>query len=71
MGGEVDAFLALPQVDQHLIGLWRFHELGKPRMWCATYCVDGKYYDVSSKRTAVGALRGVYQGVMRLQARKK
>ena len=69
--GEVDAFLAHPLVEKHLIGLWRFHELGRPRMWCATYCVDGNYYDVSGKRTPVGALRGVLQGVNRLLARKR
>lgn len=55
-----------PDVEPFIIGLWRFREAGRQRLWCATYCHDGKYYDVQGKRTLDGVIRGVRVGLRRL-----
>lgn len=65
--GELGAFFRHPDINEHLIGLWRFHELGQPRLWCATYAVGGKYYDVTGKRTPNDTLRAVLRGVRKLK----
>lgn len=49
------------RVRDHLIGLWRFHERGKPRLWCATFVFDGYYYDIEGRRTLTAALNAVYR----------
>ena len=49
--------------NDHLIGVWRFRERGRPALWCATFVLDGYYYDVSGKRTIKGALTAVLREI--------
>ncbi len=58
------------QTDGYLVGLWRFRERGRTPLWCATYTVDGYYFDVSGKRTVAGALRAVLRDVKRSRRRR-
>ena len=51
--------------NDHLIGVWRFRERGRPALWCATFMLDGYYYDVSGKRTINGALTAVLREIAR------
>ncbi len=55
--------------DGHLIGLWRFRERNKKPIWCATYTIDGFYYDISGKKTPDEALKGVLKQIR--SAKKK
>ena len=55
------------ETDSYLIGVWRFRERGRPPLWCATFVMDGYYYDVSGQR----ALRGVLTAVRREIVPKK
>jgi hypothetical protein len=58
-------------VEPHIIGLWRFREAERPRLWCATYVYRGQYYDVPGKQTLEQALAGVRRGLSRLRSRDK
>lgn len=58
-------------IEPYIIGLWRFREARGPRLWCATYCWRGKYYDVSGKPTIEDALKGVRAGLARLRRRAR
>lgn len=49
------------RVDKHLIGIWRFRERGKRRLWCATFQFGGYYYDIQGRRTLVSALNAVHR----------
>lgn len=42
---------SIPNIPDEVIGLWRFREVGKPRMWAATFAVNGHYYDTLGHRT--------------------
>jgi hypothetical protein len=57
----------LKRVEKNLIGLWRFRERGKPRLWCATFEVGGYYYDTAGKRTVDQALDAVFKQLTKLQ----
>jgi hypothetical protein len=57
----------LKRVEKNLIGLWRFRERGKPRLWCATFEVGGYYYDTTGKRTLDQALDAVFKEVTKLK----
>lgn len=53
------------RVEKHLIGLWRFRERGRRRLWCATYEVDGYYYDISGKPNVDEALEAVHRELVK------
>ena len=53
--------------NDHLVGVWRFRERGRPSLWCATFVIDGFYYDVSGKRTIAGVLRAVCREIARVK----
>ena len=55
------------RVEDHLIGLWRFHERGKKPLWCATFVFQGYYYDIQGKRTPAAALKTVYRELSALK----
>jgi hypothetical protein len=57
----------LADVEEHLIGLWRFRERGKPKTWAATYCYRGHYYDVQGTPTPEDTLRQVRKNLRRLR----
>jgi hypothetical protein len=59
------------RVEQNLIGLWRFRERGKRRMWCATFEVGGYYYDITGKATIDKALDAVYSEIQKLERNAK
>ena len=62
--------MTLPRdIEPFIIGLWRFREAGQPRLWCATYCYRGRYYDVSGQRTLDDVIAGVRAGLRRLRRR--
>lgn len=61
--------LLLEKAEPWIIGLWRFREAGKPKLWCATYCVNGCYYDVTGKRTLEKVLREVISTAKKLEAK--
>lgn len=62
--------MKLPKdVEPYIIGLWRFREAGRPRLWCATYFYRGHYYDVWGHPTLDGALVKVRRGLARLRRR--
>lgn len=46
------------ELDDHLVGVWRFREPFKTSAWCVTFTYRGKYYDTGgeSGNTAQGAL---------------
>lgn len=55
-----------PEIEPHLIGLWKFRQVCAQPTWCTTFMVDGKFYDTPGARTpqkalekAVAALRKV------------
>jgi hypothetical protein len=56
--------------DGHLIGLWRFRERNKKPIWCATYTIDGFYYDISGKKTPDEALKGVLKQIRSAKKKK-
>ncbi len=60
----------LREVEDNLIGLWRFRELGQPKTWCATYCYRGLYYDVQGVPTPEGALQQVKRDLANLRRRR-
>ena len=55
--------------SDNLIGVWRFRERGQPRRWCATFVVDGYYYDTTGKRTVHAALGAVLREINRVKQR--
>jgi len=54
-----------------VIGLWRFREVGKPRLWAATFCVDGHYYDTLGHRTLTTCLQAVERRLRTLARRRR
>ena len=50
------------EVEPYIIGLWRFREAGRRRLWCATYCYRGRYYDVQGHVTLDETLAKVRNG---------
>lgn len=56
------------RVEDHLIGLWRFRERGRPPLWCATFEWGGYYYDITGKKTVAKALDAVHAELQRLIA---
>jgi hypothetical protein len=57
-------------VEENLIGVWRFHERGRQKLWCATYVFDGKYYDISGKRKLTAVLDAVHKNVLVLKEKE-
>ena len=43
-------------VEKNIIGLWRFNIKGRKPKWCATYRIEGHYYDVEGCDTMGQAL---------------
>lgn len=60
--------LSLLTIPDEVIGLWRFREVGTPRRWAATFCVDGIYYDTVGHLTLRTCLAAVDR---RLRALKR
>ena len=61
---EFDSLLIediLDIMEPWLVGLWRFREAGKKKMWCCTFCIDGEYNDTWPSLTVRIALWKVYQ----------
>ena len=57
-------------VEDYIIGIWRFREVGEPRLWCITYCYEGYYYDVSGAKTLNSALNKLRKSIKKLKASK-
>lgn len=55
------------QLDDYLIGIWKFRERGKRPVWCATFSFEGYYYDTTGKATPQGALEAVKREVEKLE----
>ncbi len=55
------------RVENNLIGVWRFRERGKKRLWCATFFFQGDYYDTYGRQTLAVALNAVHKELCRLR----
>ena len=51
----------LKLMDTWLVGLWRFREPGKKKMWCCTFCIEANYFDTWPSLTVRIALWKVYK----------
>jgi hypothetical protein len=58
-------------LDPYIIGLWRFHEAGKPRLWCITYRWRGCYYDVSGCQTLDDAFIVMRAALSKLRGKRR
>jgi hypothetical protein len=56
-------------LEPYIVGLWRFREARRPRLWCATFVYRGHYYDVSGQPTLDGALARVRDDLATLRKR--
>ena len=54
-------------IPDEVIGLWRFREVGKPRRWAATFCVDGHYYDTLGHRSLTTCLAAVARALRKIR----
>ena len=58
-------------VDDHLIGVWRFRQLGRKPLWCATYHYGGFYYDTHGTPTIQATLKAVQDDLVKLRGEPK
>lgn len=49
------------RVEDVFIGLWRYRVKGEQVRWCATFCLDGLYYDTWPKDTKEQVLDEVWR----------
>lgn len=45
------------ELDQYLIGIWKFRQVSHKPTWCTTFMVDGAFYDTSPAATPDAALQ--------------
>jgi len=55
----------------NLIGIWRFRELNKKPVWCATFVIDGYYYDVYGTYSVIETLDMVEQKIAKAKSKNK
>lgn len=58
-------------VENYIVGLWKFREAGKKSTWCTTYVFEGKYYDTFGKLTPQAALVQMRKDLDKLVKSKK
>lgn len=57
--------------DPHLIGLWRFRQVGRKAKWCTTFSFNGNYYDVDGAETPESALKKTIAKIKFLKSKEK
>lgn len=68
---KLDFASSFKKVEKHLIGIWRFKRLNEEKLWCATFEVEGEYYDVEGYADPVEALKRVYKDIQLVKREKR
>jgi hypothetical protein len=59
------------KVEKHLIGLWKFREYNKPDKWCATFHINGFYYDIEGNKDIDETIELLYKKIQYIKKRKR